>query len=195
MQRDGTRGVAALPGVCRRLAFAVAVLTPSLCVAQAPLPDYQVKAAYLYHFTQFIEWPLPNDNSPFLMCVAHEGPISIALEQLTSGKTLGLHPLKVWSMDAPTSEARSCRVLFVPAMGRIQVQQYLQTVADSNVLTVGDQLEFREFGGMIELFLEDQHIAFRLNLQAMQRAHLNASSRLLRLARQGETRMHAEGYH
>lgn len=193
MRRKGRNAIVAGACVVLRVSFAAAILGSAVTPAQTALPDYQVKAAYLYHFTQFIEWPLPTDNSPFLLCVVKDGAISAALEQLTRGKTIGSHPLKVDKLNA-AAEIRACRVLFVPVSETARTQEYLQAVAESGVLTVGDHPEFRRSGGMIELFLEDQHIAFRLNIQAMQRAHLIASSRLLRLARQTETAMKAEGY-
>jgi hypothetical protein len=173
--------------------LALVVLLPTLLFSQQPLPDYEVKAAFLYHFTQFIEWPLPNRNSTFLICVADDPATAAALERLTRGKWLNSHPLRVRNVST-AREAPSCRVLFVAGTARPEVQQYLQVVCASSILTVGEGPAFRELGGMIELFLQDQRIAFRLNVPAMQRAHLNPSSRLLQLG-QAESHVHAEGYY
>lgn len=174
------------------LALLLTLLLPALAYSQPAMPDYEIKAAILYRFTQFIEWRLPDSNAPFLICVADDPTTAGTLEHLARGKSVGRHPLKVRGIRDAT-EAQPCRMLFLGAAAGPLLQQYLQAV--SSALTVGEGSDFINSGGMIELFVEDRRMAFRMNLPALQRAGLNASSRLLQLAHRAELHTSPEGYH
>jgi len=187
------RSVRAALRATGRLVFAIGCLTSAQGTAQPPLPDYEVKAAFLYHFTQFVEWPLPNSNDPFFICIVNSSAISGSLEQLTQGKFVGSHPIRVTQVKNP-GEVHACHVLFVGACSTTRLQQYLASAHDANLLTVGEQGEFLSAGGMVALFPQDQHIAFALDAEAIQRAHLSASSKLLRLARSPEEGFSARTY-
>lgn len=173
--------------------FAFVLLVIPHVLAQPPLPDYQVKAAFLYHFTQFVEWPAPGNADPFLMCIAESPRTSSSLAELTRGRSVGPRPIRVTQVKA-SEDLHNCNVLFIAACSGLRLQQYLASVHDLTVLTVGEQPGFVQAGGMVELFQHDQRIAFTIGADAMQKVHLNASSKLLRLARPTDFPPAEKGY-
>lgn len=166
----------------QRLLCSFVLLVPVYAAAQPRIPDYQVKAAFLYHFTQFVEWPLPNNRDPFLMCVADSPATGAALEQLTRHRFVEAHPIQVLRVTA-SSDVHNCRLLFIAVCSKTKLQQLLANVHDLSLLTIGEQSGFVDAGGMVELFRHDERIVFTISPEAMQKVHLNASSKLLRLAR------------
>ena len=149
------------------------------------MPDYQIKAAFLYHFAQFVEWPAEDASELFVICVAGDLPLRTSLEELTRGKSVGSRSIQVKQIKGP-EDARSCHLMFLSASLNPKATRYLAAVHALDVLTVGEPPGFRDRGGMIELFLEDNRIRFDISQQALEDAHLRASSRLLRLARRIE---------
>jgi hypothetical protein len=169
----------------------LAVMFPSLCCCVPPsgqisLSEDDVRAAVLFHLTQFVDWPEKDDARPYRICVAGSAPTSVALEHLVEGKSVGSHPILVQQIAGPT-EARGCRVVFIAACARPRLQQYLTSLRDSNILTVGEQPGFIDLGGMIQLFFQAQRVGLVVNLENIQQSHLTVSSKLLRLGhRTGE---------
>ncbi len=169
----------------------LALLFPSLCCGVPPsgqtsISEDDVRAAVLFHLTQFVDWPEKERNQPYRICVAGSAPISVALEHLVEGKSVG-SPLILVQQIAGPMEARGCRVVFIAACARPRLQQYLTSLRDSNILTIGEQPGFIDLGGMIQLLFQAQRVGLVVNLETIQRSHLTVSSKLLRLGhRTGE---------
>lgn len=147
--------------------------------------EYQVKAAFLYHFAQYVEWPagtFRDAASPLTYCVLGEDPFQGALEGSLSGKSVGTHPVQIQRFNQAT-EARVCQVVFVRAASKKSVAEALANLKGPPVLTVGDSEHFAEEGGMIGFFLEDNKVRFEINLGAAEQAKLKISARLLALAK------------
>lgn len=146
--------------------------------------EYQVKAAFLFHFAQFVEWPegmFRSANEPLTYCVLGEDPFRGALEASVSGKSVGTHPVQVQHFKQAV-EARSCQVVFIGATGKKTVMEALANLKGPPVLTVGDSEHFAEEGGMIGFCLEDNKVRFEINAGAAEQAQLKISARLLALA-------------
>jgi hypothetical protein len=149
------------------------------------LSEYQVKAAFLYNFAKFVEWPpnLFNDpRDPFVLCVAGDDPFGNLLDGIVLGKTANGHPLAVRRLRRE-QEARSCQILFVSSSERNRLRPVLKSLRGASVLTVGETDGFAQEGGMINLTLEDNRVHFEINVAAAERAGLKISSKLLSLAR------------
>ena len=166
------------------LALAFALLYSASALCQTAIADYQIKAAFLYHFTQFIEWP-PTTEDLFAICVAGDKAVLASLEELTRGKLVSKQPIRIRQISDP-GEAPACHIVFIGVSANARRQQFIDAVHKLGVLTVGEQPGFQSQGGMIELFLDDNHIRFDINEPVLREAHLRASSRLLRLARRVE---------
>ena len=166
--------------LCTGMAFHTA---PAMVLAEGP-SEYQVKAAFIYHFTQFIDWPqtsLGTADSPFRLCIVGPDPFGAILEETLQDKTVGGHPFSLIRNPA-SRELDRCHMLFL-TKGHAPLRATLQTsLGFTQTLTVGEQKEFLEAGGMIQFYLEGQKIRFALNPNAVKLSELKVSPKLLRLA-------------
>ena len=165
----------------------VAVLgTVSLpAVAQSSASnEYQIKAAFLFNFTQFIDWPVQTFSSPdapFVIGVLGHDPFGYYLEEIVEGEQINGHPLVVKRFNN-VGEAKSAQLLFIsPGKGE-KLSDVLADLKTTNVLTVGEANNFTKQGGMIGFLTENRKVRIQINLQAAQQADLTVSSKLLRVA-------------
>jgi len=169
------------------IAAVIAALTlASSSVAQAPVTgEYEVKAAFLFHFAQFVDWPLEafkDGGSPLAYCTVGEDPFHGALDASLSGKTVGARSFRVLHFKRP-QEIQGCQVLFIGAEEKKVLPAILAGVSGNSVLTVGESEHFAQDGGMIGFLLEENKVRFEINLEAAEKAKLKISSRLLALAK------------
>lgn len=147
--------------------------------------EYQVKAAFLFHFAQFTEWPadaFPHGNSPLVIAVIGKGdPFGGALERAVRDKVIGGHPIVVAHYDSAISLAPS-HVLFVCDDVSDSLDQILQK-AGSATLTVSDVDGFTDRGGLVRFFPEDNKVRFEINLDALRHSRIKMSAKLLKLAK------------
>jgi hypothetical protein len=147
--------------------------------------EYQLKAAFLYNFTKFVEWPgdsFPSNDSPLRLCVLGNTPFSSELSQVTEGKVVGGHPVQVAVLDN-WHHARDCQLVFISSSELMPLRDILHGLRGTSALTVGDSKSFAEEGGMIGLLIEGERMRFEVNLRAATAANLKISSKLLSLAK------------
>jgi hypothetical protein len=150
----------------------------------AGIEEYQVKAAFLFNFAKFVEWPaqaFKRAGSPIEICVLGPNPFGFSLANAVEGKVVGNRQFVVRDVrDA--QQANDCHILFVSAAGWTRSQARLGDIKKCCVLTVGETGEFIPQGGMISLRLEDARVRVEINPDAAARAGLRISSKLLSLA-------------
>lgn len=155
------------------------------CFAQANKPsEYQVKAAYLYNFGKFVNWPAnfaPPNKDSFVICIVGQDPFGTALESTVTGEKVGGKPVEVHRLSKK-QDAASCRVLFISSSERDRLDEVLTDFAPVNILTVSDMPNFTSRGGIIQFVVIDNKIRFEVNLFAAERSNLNLSSELLKVA-------------
>ncbi len=154
-------------------------------LAQSSASEYQVKAAFLFHFVQLVDWPagsLGNDINPVTVCTIGEDPFHGDLESTLAGQSVGTRPFSVRHLK-PAEVFQGCQVLFVGRHDAARLDRLLVELKDGPILTVGESDGFVQQGGMIGFLLVDNKIRFEINLQAAERAKLKISSRLLLLAK------------
>ena len=145
--------------------------------------EYQVKAALVYNFSRFVDWPedaFPEKDSPLVIGVLGADPFGDYLEQMVRGEKAGNHPLVVRRFNQ-VDEIKTCHILFVSQSEAGRFDQILAALKRS-VLTVGDAEGFAQHGGMIRFVTEKNKIRIRVNLGAARTAGLTISSKLLRSA-------------
>jgi hypothetical protein len=164
----------------RALLAATLVVSASVAMPQAQdvSQEYQVKAAYLYNFLKYVEWPDHPINRTFLICVAGQNPFAGVLDALTKNERVRGNPVR---MEVILGFEPGCDVIFTPRTSNIPA--YLQGAAGMPILTVGETPRFIEQGGIVNFFLENGKVRFEINRSAAQRAGLRISSRLLQLAK------------
>ena len=150
---------------------------------ESSMPEDQIKAAFLFNFAKFIEWPPEKaSGSSLALCVLGRDSFAASLEQTVSGKTVNGKPLEVRRLSRP-EDAKPCHVVFIPVTDKNRAQRNLQAIPSTGVLTVGESEDFAERGGIINFIKDENRIRFEINLDAAARAGIRISSRLLQLAR------------
>jgi hypothetical protein len=153
--------------------------------AQSKEDEYRLKAAFLFHFVQLVDWPaeaLGGDREPMTICTLGEDPFHGVLEAAMEGKLAGSRALHVRHFKQP-QDLQGCHLLYVGSNERLHVPFLLAKLKDTPVLTVGDTDDFVKQGGVIGFCLEDKKVRFVINLDAAKLAGLKISSRLLLLAK------------
>lgn len=155
---------------------------PAVSVADpAPTADeYQVKAAFLYNFTRFVQWPWP-PAGPFVIAVVGDDRIAEALERVVRGKTAHGRAVVVRRL-APSDDPRGAHILFVTADSEARTADLRARALAAGVLTVGESPYFLREGGMIRFLVDDNRVRFQIDAAAAQAAGLRISSQLLSLA-------------
>ena len=153
--------------------------------AQAPPPsEYQLKAAFLFNFAKFIDWPpgaFADDKSPFTIGILGDNPFGSDLEQTVAGKKINDHPITIQTFRA-AAEATNCHILFISTSEKKRLPEIIQSLRGTTVLTVGETEQFIETGGMVNFVQEASKIRFQINDGAAKAARLKISSKLLSLA-------------
>jgi hypothetical protein len=161
----------------------VVLLVGATAGAQDVSLEYQVKAAYLFNFTKFVDWP---DDAfapgvPLAICVAAPNPFGPALEETIRGELVGERALTTRVVREPAG----CHVLFVPR--GVSATPLLRDARTRPILTVGESEDFLRDGGIIKFVMQGGKVRFEISQDAASRAHLRISSRLLRLAVPADT--------
>jgi hypothetical protein len=146
----------------------------------SPTSDTQVKAAFLYNFAKFAEWPA--SVRPLTMCIVGDTRVASELVETVRDKRLDgrVFEVKGIGINAPML---ACDVLFVSASETRHAEAVLVTLRTLPILTVSDSPGFATRSGIIELVVESDRMHFAINTDAATRAGIRLSSRLLRLAR------------
>ena len=150
----------------------------------ASLPEYKVKAAFLYKFTKFIEWPdkaFEDANSPFTLCVVGEDPFGGALDPL-QGKTAQGREILILKTKYLEELTTSCQVVFVSVSERKRIDAIVEVFRLHPALTVSDIKNFARQGGIMNFVKKNKKIRFVINVGAGKRAGLKISAQLLELA-------------
>jgi hypothetical protein len=149
----------------------------------SPAPtEYEIKAAYLYDFGKFVQWPVRSKNlGGFAICVLGVDPFGRVLDETVAGQTIGGESVVVRRIDQPI-DAGGCRILFVSSSEATTLKSDLEALKESSILTVSDMPQFTQRGGMIHFLTEDRRVRFDINQAAATRAGLRLSSQLLKVA-------------
>jgi hypothetical protein len=153
--------------------------------AQEAPTEYQVKAAYLFNFLKFVEWPgdpLADTHGRWVIGIVGDNPFGDELTQIVSGKTVQGHELLVRRFQSG-EDLHACHILFISTSEKKRLPSVLAALSGSNVLTVGDMDHFIESGGMIQFVMEEKRVRFAIDVGASSQARLKVSSKLLSLAR------------
>lgn len=166
----------------------ISLVTAPIASPQGGQPtEYQLKAAFLFNFAKFIEWPAKtfgNAESPFTICVIGQDPFGTALDVYLA-KTIDGRPVHIAHFPNANviAEARHCQIVFISASERGHFHEVIIGLTGVDALLVGDADGFAASGGTIEFMLEDNHVRFAINPDAAGRADLKVSSKLLALAK------------
>ena len=165
------------------VAMVVSLLSVLTLNAQTSPDEYRIKAAFLFHFAQLIDWPpeAMKDNS-MLLCTFGEDSFQDELKNSVEGKTIGSRVIHVRHFNR-IEDAQACNMLFI---GKNETRRIPAVLAGFNgipAVTVGETEKFIDQGGVLGFCMEGNKIRFEVNLEVAERARLRISSRLLLLAK------------
>ncbi len=163
----------------------VLVIPSAAAVPTQELSETQVKAAFLFNFSKFIEWPAETfsaSKNSVSICVIGSETFAATLEEVTKAKLVNGRNIVV-SRSQPSADLRSCHIIFVSADAGSRFKEILGKVKDAHVLTVSEVDGFAQSGGVINFIIRADKLRFEINIDAAERAGLRISSRLLSLAR------------
>lgn len=154
-------------------------------LAQEPRPagEWEIKAAFLFNFAKFIEWPddkLP-PGSPLIIGILGEDPFKNDLEKVVAGKNVGGHQIETRRFNS-VDEAQKAHILFISPSERRRVNLILQEVSGRNILTVSDLPDFTKDGGVVNFRRAEGKVRFEISPLAAEAQGLKLSSKLLSVA-------------
>ncbi len=154
--------------------------------AAGPRPvagEWQIKSAFLYNFTRFVEWPewaLPAPAQPIVIGVLGDKELAQELGAIVAGRNVNGRSIEVRAVRT-VAEARATQLLFVTAAEESRYAEMRSELADSPVLTVGESPAF-SVTGAIGFVQEGEKLRFEINVDIAERSHLKISSQLQKLA-------------
>jgi YfiR/HmsC-like len=168
---------------CLWLAVALLATGGARAIAGPP-SEYQVKAVFLFNFTQFVDWPpqaFPGPDAPFVIGVLGQDPFGPQLDEVVRGETVNRRPLVIERYRS-VAEIRDCNILFIGSTESGHLDEILAALKGRSILTVGDADPGGQRGVMIRLVNENSRIRLRIDVAAAKAGNLTISSKLLRPA-------------
>ena len=170
--------------VCQLTLLALAAASVHLH-AEGPVADeYPVKAAFLFNFAKFVEWPaeaFKGTDDPMTICVLGQDPFGSSLEDVVRNKTVANRTFVVRQVSNG-QQASKCQIVFFTASERKRLRSLLDELKGHSILTVGEADDFTANGGIINFKLKDARVRIEIDTGAADRARLRISSKLLSLA-------------
>jgi hypothetical protein len=152
---------------------------------EAASRESRIKAAYLFQFGRYIEWPekaFPNAKSPFLIGVMDGQYVAENLEQIAESKKIQDRAIQVRRYSSP-DEAKPCHILYLSGSLASESQaKVIRRMAQQGVLLVGESEEFLNWGGVVRFVVEDNKVRIYIARKAAQREGLTISAKLLQIA-------------
>jgi hypothetical protein len=171
--------------VWRTLVIALlAVTSPEqgrVSAANNPDVETRLKAAFIYNFAQFIEWPVRAGAGSVRIGILGRGDLASPLEEVVKGKVANGRPIEVTHITA-AAEAECCEILLIERSESKHLKEIVQAIADKPVLTVCDGGNCLRDGVMIAFQIVAESVRFQINQQAAERAGLKISSQLLKVS-------------
>lgn len=158
------------------------------CLADAVLPprasEYEVKAAFIYNFARYVEWPFSVFDAPLdpiRLCIFGKDPFGEIMDRTLRGKTVAQHPFVVLRIKE-IEKTRGCHIVFLSHMESEQLGAVLEAVRDRPVMTIVDVEGAVQRGAILNFALREGRVRFAVNTDSAQRSGLSLSSQLVKLA-------------
>ncbi len=160
----------------------------SIQALYSQVTEYRIKAAYLFNFAKFVEWPessFSDSSEPIKIGILGTDPFLETLNQTVTGKTVKGRKF-ILQRFKKVQDLEFCHILFISTSERRRISQIIKKINGTSTLTVSESSNFIDDGGIIRLLNKDNKVRFEIGLSAAQQADLRISSRVLRLAENQE---------
>lgn len=173
------------PALLTLLAVLSTVAQPAFSGNLSASREYQLKAAFLYNFTKFIEWPpqsFSGTSAPIVIGVLSDSPLGSELVQVVKDRNVNGRSIVVKRIET-AAEARLTHLLFVGAGEGGRFVELEPAIRGSSIVTIGESPSFAQAGGTINFVLEDDKVRFEINMDSAEHAGLRISAQLQKLAK------------
>lgn len=173
--------------ICRAILAGLAVLLlgwQGIAAKDMVAGEYAIKAAFLYNFTKFVDWPGGETTpaaAPFVIAVIGDDPLGPALDEAVRSETVHGRPLTVQRIKSG-QPVGDCAILFISQSEAGHLDAIIRQTGGRPILTVSDVEGSAAKGVMINFVLKNKSVKFEINRQRAEQAHLKISSKLLGLA-------------
>jgi YfiR/HmsC-like len=168
------------------LMVGVLAIVPGKVAGQPSISkEYQIKAAFLFNFAQFIEWPtntFTNVGTSFSIGILGDDPFGKALDETVQGETIQQHRLVI-RRSQRLEDLQDCQIIFISKSEKGHLPEILSKLGGKKMLTVSELQGFASHGGVINFYLEGNKVRFEINPSTAQREGLKISSQLLSLGK------------
>lgn len=151
------------------------------CSSDGPDVETRVKAAFIYNFARFVEWPVRNSPGPVRIGILGRGDLGAPLEDVIRGKSANGRSIEVTYLNA-VAEADRCEILLIERSETRHTREIVQVLGGKPVLTVCDGGNCLRDGAMIAFQIVEESVRFQVNQEAAEHAGLKISSQLLKVA-------------
>jgi hypothetical protein len=172
------------PCVIILLILSLMIWIPDIYAEDAKPGEYQVKAAFIYNFAKFVEWPADSfvhKSDDMNLCILGNDPFGSDLNPF-QGEIIGNKRLTIKHVKA-AQPLKECHILFVSKSEKKQLSKIVNTLKGASILLIGDTDGFAQQNIIINFYVEENKVRFEINTDAAKQARLNISSKLLKLAR------------
>jgi len=152
------------------------------CAQEGQPSEIQVKAAFVYNFGKFVEWPPDRlGGKYFIIGIYDDDDFAQVLTEIVAGKFIHEKPVLI-KRFSKMEDITGCHILFVGYSAKDHLSELFNIVHKLPILTVSDIQGFADRSGMINFKIVKNYVRFEINLKAAQQAGLKISSQLLKLA-------------
>jgi hypothetical protein len=153
-------------------------------LAQQQPSEYELKAAFLFNFAKFVEWPpdaFAHTNSPIVIGILGKNVFGDNLKKIINDRKVNNRSFQFLNLDS-ASQATNCQILFINSSEKNDYAKIIGSLHNASVLTISEADGFLKAGGMINFLIEGKNIRFQISDDAAKKARLKISSKLLSLA-------------
>lgn len=169
----------------RLFALCMACAAMNQAVSGDAPSENDLKAAYLFKFAKFVEWPngaFSNAESPIVIGILGDDPFGRKFDEGIKGKTAQERTVVIKRIRSAEAAA-GCHILFISSSEESQMEEILEALKDRNILTAGETDRFNRQGGIVRFYVQGRHVLFEINPSAAKRAGLKINAELLDLGR------------
>jgi hypothetical protein len=176
------------PRISRWMAVGLISFMAAMAV-DATEPEDELKSATVLSFVRHSEWLQASHTGPITIGVTGRPSMTGMLRRTLDGKTANNRAIRIVDVKR-SGDLRECQVLYVASDNNNEIRETLASLGAAHALTIGEADRFLEYGGAVKLLIVDGHMSFEVNPEALDRAGVSISSKLLRY---GQVKMRPRG--
>jgi hypothetical protein len=161
------------------VALALLLALPAPAVSSATEPEDELKAATVLTFLRYTQWAQTNATGPITIGVLGRPAMAATLRRMLEGKSVNNRTIQVLDARAGT-ELAACSVAYLATENATELRQALAHLRTSHALVMGEAKRFLDEGGAVNLMIVEGHMSFEVSMEALDRAGVSVSSKLLR---------------